>query len=105
MKNDEVKKSYSEEATPHIIRRKVKVVTTDNEGNKVENITTNAMGNVSKTSVVYGNSNPNTRSQRNSVEQGDNRAPKYANGPMYNKPRHRNNMQNIVVTQNGKKIE
>ena len=102
MKNDEVKKSHIEEATPHIIRRKVKVVTTDNEGNKVENITTNAMGNVSKTSVVYGN-NSNTKNMKRNTEEA--RPQKYGNNGMHNKPRHRNNMQNIVVTQNGKKIE
>ena len=83
MKNDEVKKSHIEEATPHIIRRKVKVVTTDNEGNKVENITTNAMGNVSKTSVVYGN-NSNTKNMKRNTEEA--RSQKYGNNGMHNKP-------------------
>ena len=37
---------------PHIIRRKVKVVTTDEQGNKVERITTNAGGTIQK-SVIH----------------------------------------------------
>ena len=46
-------------ATPHIIRRKVKVVTTDESGNKVERITTNAGGNIQQ-SVVRENSYSNS---------------------------------------------
>ena len=48
-----LKNSNKETTSPHIIRRKVKVVTTDDKGNEVERITTNAGGVVQKTSVVH----------------------------------------------------
>ena len=79
--------------TPHIIRRKVKVVTTDEAGNKVERITTNAGGNIQQ-SVV----------REKKVEK-----PTYSKEGLgvvrSNRNRNNNRMQNIVVTQNGKKIE
>ena len=80
---------------PHIIRRKVKVVTTDEEGNKVERITTNRGGTIEKSIV---------------------REKKQDTKPAYSKEglgvvrsnfarNNRNVMQNIVVTQNGKVVE
>ena len=80
-------------ATPHIIRRKVKVVTTDEAGNKVERITTNAGGNI----------------QQSVVREKSESKPTYSKEGLgvvrSNRNRNNNRMQNIVVTQNGKKIE
>jgi len=80
-------------ATPHIIRRKVKVVTTDEAGNKVERITTNAGGNI----------------QQSVVREKSESKPTYSKEGLgvirSNRNRNNNRMQNIVVTQNGKKVE
>ena len=79
---------------PHIIRRKVKVVTTDEQGNKVERITTNAGGTI----------------QKSVVREKKEETPSYSKEGLgvvksnYSR-NNRNNMQNIVVTQNGKKME
>ena len=79
-------------ATPHIIRRKVKVVTTDESGNKVERITTNAGGNI----------------QQSVVREKSESKPAYSKEGLgvvrSNRSRNNNRMQNIVVTQNGKNI-
>ena len=92
---DSVVSRLTSSSAPHIIRRKVKVVTTDEEGNKVERITTNAGGTIQK-SVV--------------------RKPVEEKKPTYSKEglgvvrsnfarNNRNIMQNIVVTQNGKRVD
>ena len=84
----------SSSSGPHIIRRKVKVVTTDEEGNKVEKITTNAGGTI----------------QQSVIREKKQEKPAYSKEGLgvvkSNRSRNnRNVMQNIVVTQNGKKIE
>jgi len=79
---------------PHIIRRKVKVVTTDEEGNKVERITTNAGGTI----------------QKSVIREKKQERPSYSKEGLgvvrsnYSR-NNKNIMQNIVVTQNGKKVE
>ncbi|MBR5227364.1 MAG: translation initiation factor IF-2 [Clostridia bacterium] len=78
---------------PHIIRRKVKVVTTDAKGNEVENITTKAGKNIQKTSIVHENRNNRPTYNKDGL------------GVVTGRNRNRNNMQNIIVTQNGKKVE
>lgn len=81
-------------AGPHIIRRKVKVVTTDEEGNKVERITTNAGGTIQKSVIREKKQEKPTYSKEGLGVVRSN----YARN-------NRNVMQNIVVTQNGKRIE
>ena len=61
-----VEESYASKfasTTPHIIRRQVKVVTTDESGNKVERITTNAGGTIQQ-SVVREKKQENRGSDR-----------------------------------------
>ena len=91
-----VEESYASKfasTTPHIIRRQVKVVTTDASGNKVERITTNAGGTI----------------QQSVVREKKQEKPTYSKEGLgvvrSNRNRNNNRMQNIVVTQNGKKVE
>ena len=79
---------------PHIIRRKVKVVTTDEQGNKVERITTNAGGTIQKSVIREKKQEKPTYSKEGLGVVRSNRS-----------RNNRNVMQNIVVTQNGKKVE
>jgi len=89
-----IAKNKQAQEEPHIVRRKVKVVTTDAKGNQVENITTNSGGNIQKTSIVR----ENRQKERPYSKDG-------LGVVVSNRNRNRNNMQNIVVTQNGKKVE
>ncbi len=84
----------SSNAGPHIIRRKVKVVTTDEQGNKVERITTNAGGTIQKSVIREKKQEKPTYSKEGLGVVRSNRS-----------RNNRNVMQNIVVTQNGKKVE
>lgn len=88
----QVKKSENT-SSPHIIRRKVKVVTTDEKGNKIERITTNTGGVIQKTSIIH----EKPKEEKITYNKED-------LGVVRSK-HNRNNMQNIVVTQNGKKID
>jgi len=85
---------FSTNAGPHIIRRKVKVVTTDEQGNKVEKITTNAGGTIHQSVVREKKQEKPAYSKEGLGVVKSNRS-----------RNNRNVMQNIVVTQNGKKIE
>ena len=84
---------FGVQQTPHIIRRKVKVVTTDEQGNKVERITTNAGGTIQKSVIREEKPKKDTYSKEG------------LGVVRSNYSRNRNVMQNIVVTQNGKKVE
>lgn len=78
------------ETTPHIIRRKVKIVTTDESGNEAIKITTKSGSTVEKTSMF---------------NEAKKEKPSYSKeglGVVISK-RSKNNMSQIVVTQNGKK--
>ena len=92
--DDSIVSKFNTSSAPHIIRRKVKVVTTDEEGNKVERITTNAGGTI----------------QKSVVREKKQEKPAYSKEGLgvvrsnYSR-NNRNVMQNIVVTQNGKKVE
>lgn len=90
--NKLIAKNSAPKDEPHIVRRQVKVVTTDSKGNEVESITTKANGNIQKTSIVR----ENRRQDRPYSKDGL--------GVIVSN-RSKNRMQNIVVTQNGKKIE
>ena len=85
---------FSANSGPHIIRRKVKVVTTDEEGNKVERITTNAGGTIQKSVIREKKQEKPTYSKEGLGVVRSNFS-----------RNNRNVMQNIVVTQNGKKVE
>ena len=85
---------FSANAGPHIIRRKVKVVTTDEQGNKVEKITTNAGGTIHQSVVREKKQEKPAYSKEGLGVVKSNRS-----------RNNRNVMQNIVVTQNGKKVE
>ena len=90
--NKIIAKNSGPKDEPHIIRRQVKVVTTDSKGNEVENITTKTNGNIQKTSIVRENRKQDRPYNKEGL------------GVVVSN-RNKNRMQNIVVTQNGKKIE
>ncbi len=90
--NKMIAKNSGPKDEPHIIRRQVKVVTTDSKGNEVENITTKTNGNIQKTSIVRENKRPDKSYNKEGL------------GVVVSN-RNKNRMQNIVVTQNGKKVE
>lgn len=87
---------------PHIIRRKVKVISTDAKGNEVENITTKSGNSIERKSIVHEN-----EKNKNSYDKeglGVVRSNHSRNS--YNSSnRNQNRISNIVVTRNGKPIE
>ena len=85
---------------PHIIRRKVKVISTDEKGNEVENITTKSGNSIERKSIVH--ENQMNRSNYNKEGLGVVRSNYSKNN--YNN-RNQNRINNIVVTRNGKPIE
>ena len=88
------------DANPHIIRRKVKVISTDEKGNEIENITTKAGNTIERKSIVHESKNRNNDYSKEGL--GVVRSNHSRNG--YNS-RNRNQLSNIVVTRNGKPIE
>ncbi len=85
---------------PHIIRRQVKVINTNNGNKTVDEITTNISGDVQKT---HHTTVDEKNKQAYSKEGLGVVTPRQAN---YNKPRFQNNRtNNIVVTRNGKPVE
>lgn len=90
--DESVVSKFQQNSAPHIIRRKVKVVTTDESGNKVERITTNAGGTIQKSVIRENNHTKPTYS-------------KEGLGVVRSNYSRNNRMQNVVVTQNGKKVE
>lgn len=91
--DETVVSKFQQASAPHIVRRKVKVVTTDEEGNKVERITTNAGGTIQKSVIREKNEKNSSYSKEGLGVVRSNYA------------RNNNRMQNVVVTQNGKKVE
>ena len=85
---------------PHIIRRKVKVISTDEKGNEVENITTKSGNSIERKSIVH--ENQMNKSSYNKEGLGVVRSNHSRNN--YNN-RNQNRINNIVVTRNGKPIE
>ncbi len=86
---------------PHIIRRKVKVISTDAKGNEVENITTKSGNNIERKSIVHENTNKNAGYSKEGL--GVVKSNRSKGG--YNNFRNQNRLNNIVVTKNGKPIE
>jgi len=89
------------ENSPHIIRRKVKVISTDEKGNEVENITTKSGNNIERKSIVHENTNKNASYSKEGL--GVVKSNRSKGG--YNNFRNQNRLNNIVVTKNGKPIE
>jgi len=88
------------DASPHIIRRKVKVISTDEKGNEVENITTKSGNSIERKSIVHESKNKQNDYSKEGL--GVVRS-KHSKSNFNN--RNRNNISNIVVTRNGKPIE
>ena len=88
------------DASPHIIRRKVKVISTDEKGNEVENITTKSGNSIERKSIVHESKNRQNDYSKEGL--GVVRSKHSKSG--YNN-RNRNQISNIVVTRNGKPIE
>lgn len=86
---------------PHIIRRKVKVISTDAKGNEVENITTKSGNNIERKSIVHENTNRTPSYSKEGL--GVVKSNRSKGG--YNNFRNQNRLNNIVVTKNGKPIE
>ncbi|MEG2235041.1 MAG: translation initiation factor IF-2 [Clostridia bacterium] len=103
--NTEPKKSVDlkkVEQTPHIIRRNVKVISTTNEKNEIEQITTNISGEIKKSHQTVSN-------EKNISEKSYNRDGLGVVKPRYNNSNNRgysnNRTSNVVVTRNGKSID
>ena len=86
---------------PHIIRRKVKVISTDEKGNEVENITTKSGNNIERKSIVHKNENRSSAYNKDGL--GVVKSNYSRSG--YNNFRNQNRISNIVVTRNGKPVE
>ena len=89
----------SKDDNPHIIRRKVKVISTDDEGNEVENITTKAGNVIQRSSVVHESKNNKDAYSKEGLGVVKSN---YSKNNLYGQ---RNRVNNIVVTKNGKPIE
>ncbi len=86
----------------HIIRRNVRVINTSNEGKQVDEITTNAAGDIKKShqsTVNKTNNVGNTQNNRNNSQN------KNRNNSFDRRNRFQNNRNNIVITRNGKPVE
>jgi translation initiation factor IF-2 len=92
----------------HIIRRNVRVINTSEEGKDINEITTNAAGNIKKThqntSNKPVNNNNNTNSSNNN-RNNNNSQNKNRNNSFDRRNRFQNNRSNIVITRNGKPVE
>jgi len=98
--NPEKTSASPKDANPHIIRRKVKVISTDEKGNEVENITTKSGNTIERKSIVHESK---IRQNDYSKEGLGVVRSKHSKSNFNN--RNRNNISNIVVTRNGKPIE
>ena len=89
------------DSSPHIIRRKVKVISTDEKGNEVENITTKSGNSIERKSIVHENESRKSGYSKDGL--GVVKSNHSRNG--YNNFRNKNRISNIVVTRNGKPVE
>ncbi|MDD2376664.1 MAG: translation initiation factor IF-2 [Clostridia bacterium] len=90
------------EAAPHIIRRNVKVINTDNDKKEIEEITTNISGEIKKS---YQTVRTENRISDNSYSKEGLGVvtPKFNNSNSMGVSYNRNS--NVVITRNGKKID
>ena len=89
------------ENNPHIIRRKVKVISTDAKGNEIENITTKSGNSIERKSIVHESTNKTASYSKEGL--GVVKSNRSKGG--YNNFRNQNRLNNIVVTKNGKPVE
>ncbi|MDF2866515.1 MAG: translation initiation factor [Clostridia bacterium] len=98
-KNSDSKKV---ESIPHIIRRNVKVINTDNDKKVIEEITTNISGEIKK-------SHQTVKTEDRTVDNSYSREGLGVVTPRFNNSNTRgvshNRSNNVVVTRNGKKVE
>lgn len=85
----------------HIIRRNVRVINTDEEGKEVKEITTNAAGDI-KRSTQQTRTNNRVDNRNNNLNNAQNRN---KNNSFDRRNRFQNNRNNIVITRNGKPVE
>ncbi len=90
------------ESIPHIIRRNVKVINTDNDKKVIEEITTNISGEIKK-------SHQTVKTEDRTVDNSYSREGLGVVTPRFNNSNTRgvshNRSNNVVVTRNGKKVE
>jgi len=90
------------ESAPHIIRRNVKVINTNNDKNEIEEITTNISGEIKK-------SHQTIRTESRAADNSYSKeglgvlTPKFSNSNSMGVSYNRNS--NVVITRNGKKID
>lgn len=84
----------------HIIRRNVRVINTSEEGKEVNEITTNASGDIKKSHQSPSNKPSTSNNKNNNNLQNKNR-----NNSYDRRNRFQNNRNNIVITRNGKPVE
>lgn len=85
----------------HIIRRNVRVINTDNEGKEIKEITTNAAGDIKRSTQQTKASNK-VENRNNNSNNTQNRG---KNNSFDRRNRFQNNRNNIVITRNGKPVE
>jgi len=90
------------ESAPHIIRRNVKVINTDNDKNEIEQITTNISGEIKKSHQTVRTEN-RTSDNSYSKEGLGVVTPKFNNSNSMGVSYNRNS--NVVITRNGKKVD
>ena len=84
----------------HSIRRNVRVINTSEEGKEVNEITTNASGDIKKSHQSPSNKPSTSNNKNNNNLQNKNR-----NNSYDRRNRFQNNRNNIVITRNGKPVE
>ncbi|MDD4376285.1 MAG: translation initiation factor IF-2 [Clostridia bacterium] len=101
VKEESKKETSPKDNNPHIIRRKVKVISTDEKGNEIENITTKSGNTIERKSVIHKKA-----PQKNSYsKEGLGVVKSNYSKNNYGGYRNQNMSSSIVVTRNGKPVE
>ncbi len=102
--NKKAVKEEKKQEQLHIIRRNVRVINSSEEGKEVKEITTNATGDIKRSSQNLSNKPQNSRNE-NKVDSRNNNQNKNRNNSFDRRNRFQNNRNNIVITRNGKPVE
>ncbi len=102
--NKKAVKEEKKQEQLHIIRRNVRVINSSEEGKEVKEITTNATGDIKRSSQSVSNKTQNNRTE-NKVDNRNNNQNKNRNNSFDRRNRFQNNRNNIVITRNGKPVE
>ncbi len=102
--NKKAVKEEKKQEQLHIIRRNVRVINSNEEGKEVKEITTNATGDIKRSSQNLSNKLQKSRNE-NKADSRNNNQNKNRNNSFDRRNRFQNNRNNIVITRNGKPVE